>query len=102
MALFTQKFDEPKRLRSIRLTDTAWDALEQLAISRGLTRTDLLEEWARQQIDHCRPESVTKDQLQQHINSIAERTPPGRKAVLQRSFALRLFLDLQNRAFPNS
>jgi hypothetical protein len=32
----------------MRLTDTAWAKLGELASSRGVTRADLIEEWANQ------------------------------------------------------
>lgn len=40
---FEQKGDQMRGVRSIRLTDTAWMVLGQVAGSRGLTRADLLE-----------------------------------------------------------
>lgn len=42
---FSPKSDENRQVRSIRLTDTAWNALGELADVRGITRADLLEEW---------------------------------------------------------
>jgi predicted DNA-binding ribbon-helix-helix protein len=41
---FASKSDEPRHVRSIRLTDSTWEALGAIAIQRGLTRADLLEE----------------------------------------------------------
>jgi hypothetical protein len=41
---FEQKGDEPRVLRSIRLTDTCWDTLGETASERSLSRADLLEE----------------------------------------------------------
>ncbi len=41
---FELKGDEPRILRSIRLTDTCWDGLLQLAESKGCSRSDVLEE----------------------------------------------------------
>jgi len=37
-----------KKLRSMKLTDHAWDTLEVLARERGVTRTDIIEEFTRQ------------------------------------------------------
>lgn len=46
---FERKFtDEPKKLRSVRLTNTAWNALENLATQKELTRTDVIEMWVRE------------------------------------------------------
>ncbi len=38
---------EPKRLRSIRLTDTAWEKLAEIAQKNHLTRTEVIEIFAR-------------------------------------------------------
>ncbi len=38
---------EPKRLRSIRLTDTAWENLAAIAATNDLTRSELIEMFAR-------------------------------------------------------
>ncbi|TAE60544.1 MAG: TetR/AcrR family transcriptional regulator [Nostocales cyanobacterium] len=40
--------DESKKLRSIRLTDTAWAKLDELAMERNLTRSEMIEIFARQ------------------------------------------------------
>ncbi|NET70026.1 MAG: TetR/AcrR family transcriptional regulator [Sphaerospermopsis sp. SIO1G2] len=40
--------DEKKKLRSIRLTDTAWAKLDELAQSQNLTRSEMIEIFARQ------------------------------------------------------
>ncbi|MBE9005534.1 TetR/AcrR family transcriptional regulator [Fortiea sp. LEGE XX443] len=39
---------EPKQLRSIRLTDTAWEKLAELAAENNLTRSEMIEIFARQ------------------------------------------------------
>jgi AcrR family transcriptional regulator len=44
---FEQEYDEPKHLRSIRVTDTAWENLEAMAQKNNLTRTELIEQLAR-------------------------------------------------------
>ncbi len=41
---FAQKSDELRRVRSIRLTDSTWEALGAIATERGITRADLLEQ----------------------------------------------------------
>ncbi|WP_071189494.1 TetR/AcrR family transcriptional regulator [Trichormus sp. NMC-1] len=40
--------DESKKLRSIRLTDTAWAKLDELAAANNLTRSEMIEIFARQ------------------------------------------------------
>lgn len=42
---FSAKSDEHRQVRSIRLTDTAWNALGEIADSRCITRADLIEDW---------------------------------------------------------
>jgi AcrR family transcriptional regulator len=44
---FEQEYDEPKHLRSIRVTDTAWENLDAMAQKNNLTRTELIEKLAR-------------------------------------------------------
>lgn len=39
--------EELKRLRSIRLTDTAWEKLAEIAEKNHLTRTEVIEIFAR-------------------------------------------------------
>ncbi|WP_413200980.1 TetR/AcrR family transcriptional regulator [Nostoc piscinale] len=39
---------EPKQLRSIRLTDTAWEKLAELAAENNLSRSEMIEIFARQ------------------------------------------------------
>jgi AcrR family transcriptional regulator len=44
---FEQEYDEPKHLRSIRVTDTAWENLAAMAQENNITRTELIEKLAR-------------------------------------------------------
>jgi AcrR family transcriptional regulator len=44
----TDYASEPKQLRSIRLTDTAWEKLAELAAKNNLTRSEMIEIFARQ------------------------------------------------------
>ncbi|WP_066426102.1 TetR/AcrR family transcriptional regulator [Anabaena sp. 4-3] len=44
----TDYANEPKQLRSMRLTDTAWENLAQLAAKHNLTRSEAIEIFARQ------------------------------------------------------
>ncbi|AUT01979.1 TetR family transcriptional regulator [Nostoc sp. CENA543] len=43
-----QYANEPKQLRSIRLTDTAWEKLAELAAKHDISRTEAIEIFARQ------------------------------------------------------
>lgn len=40
---FEPKGDEPRILRSIRLTDTCWEKLGEVATERSISRADILE-----------------------------------------------------------
>ncbi|RUT02832.1 hypothetical protein DSM106972_057520 [Dulcicalothrix desertica PCC 7102] len=42
--------EEKKNLRSIRLTDTAWEQLDKIAKENNLSRSELIEIFARQQL----------------------------------------------------
>ncbi|BAZ41832.1 TetR family transcriptional regulator protein [Calothrix sp. NIES-4101] len=44
---FERDYTEPKQLRSLRLTDTAWENLDAIAQKNNLTRTELIELFAR-------------------------------------------------------
>jgi AcrR family transcriptional regulator len=44
--------DEKKKLRSVRLTDTAWAKLDELAQENGLTRSEMIEIFARQGLEN--------------------------------------------------
>jgi transposase-like protein len=102
MSLFTQKFEEAKKLRSVRLTDTAWDALERIASEHGVTRTDLLEKWARQEPVSPQASSpcLTREELEKHMNTLLAHIPIGRKEVAQRAFVIKHFQALLQRIFP--
>jgi predicted DNA-binding ribbon-helix-helix protein len=45
---FAPKSDEPRHVRSIRVTDSAWEVLGAVAAQRGITRADLLEELVKE------------------------------------------------------
>lgn len=45
---FIPKSSEPRFVRSMRLTNSTWEKLGSIAAEKGLTRADLLEEWAAQ------------------------------------------------------
>ncbi|AFY58815.1 transcriptional regulator [Rivularia sp. PCC 7116] len=44
---FEQDYQEPKQVRSLRLTDTAWENLDKIARDNNLTRSELVECLAR-------------------------------------------------------
>jgi hypothetical protein len=43
---FANKGEEKREVRSVRLTDSTWKKLGELANERGITRADLIEEMA--------------------------------------------------------
>ncbi|MEM6401819.1 MAG: TetR/AcrR family transcriptional regulator [Cyanobacteria bacterium P01_D01_bin.116] len=44
---FEQDYQEPKQVRSLRLTDTAWENLDKIARDNNLNRSELIERLAR-------------------------------------------------------
>lgn len=44
---FTQKGEEGRKVRSLRLTDTTWNKLGKWANEHNVTRADLIEKWVR-------------------------------------------------------
>lgn len=72
---FTEKFiGEPKKLRSIRLTDTAWDKLEEIAENLSITRTDFIELIARQ---YQSEEKIALTLLDRFIEQESQRDRKG-------------------------
>lgn len=49
---FAIRYNEPKTLRSIRLTDHAWDALKELGDKDTISRTDVIERFTRNGKSH--------------------------------------------------
>ena len=43
---FTSKSDEGREVHSLRCTNTTWQKLGELAELQGITRADLIEQWA--------------------------------------------------------
>jgi hypothetical protein len=70
---FAVKSDEPRHVRSIRLTDSTWEKLGQLAdekstSERCITRADLIEEWMQDnQVLHGQLELFAVGQSRQSI-----------------------------------
>lgn len=42
---FSSKGEEFREVRSLRLTNSAWEKLGKMAEERGITRADLIEDW---------------------------------------------------------
>lgn len=43
---FASKSDESREVRSLRCTDATWQKLGELSELQGITRADLIEQWA--------------------------------------------------------
>jgi len=84
-AKFIRKFDEAKITRAIRLTDTAWQGLQNLATLQGKSRADLIEHWARQ------PPYPDRALLQSLANEILLQTEGAHQELIQRT--LENFID---------
>lgn len=41
-------WDEVKKTHGIKLTDTAWNAINQVAHEQGISASELVERWGRQ------------------------------------------------------
>lgn len=89
---FAAKSNENRQVRSIRLTDSAWDKLGQLALERGITRADLLEEWMIDglpidlQNDSCKnfhnlPDVKTVEELFLSSLKVGKQSPIYKSAV---------------------
>lgn len=74
---FISKNYGEKKIRSMKLSDHAWDTLETIGTLQGLTRTDVIEELTRQEL------------ARQEINK--------KEIVLQ---ALQQFIELKKESFP--
>jgi hypothetical protein len=56
-----------KKLRSMKLSDHAWDTLETMARERNISRTDVIEELTRQRLNPVDKQAIVKEALQEFI-----------------------------------
>jgi hypothetical protein len=70
---FASKSDEPRHVRSIRLTNSTWEALGAIAIQRGITRADLLEELVEAGAITSTRSTVTSGQAGSEIEQLIEQ-----------------------------
>ncbi len=94
---FAPKSDENREVRSLRLTDTTWEKLGELAASRSITRSDLIEEWV-QAGGVEQPIAPHLDQIDQAIAHILEdpavtRNGKDRGSARRALEALRAYLS---------
>ncbi|HEU0144714.1 MAG TPA: hypothetical protein VFQ47_07995 [Nitrososphaera sp.] len=71
---FAPKSDEPREVRSIRLTDTTWKKLGAAANSRSITRADLIEQLVESGVLDQEPASsgVSLQQVEEAIAQIID------------------------------
>jgi hypothetical protein len=65
---FAPKSDEPRSVRTVRLTNTTWAKLGQIAESRSITRADLIEQIVEQRI--LEQASVEESTMQQVATAV--------------------------------
>lgn len=68
---FAAKSDAPREVRSIRLTDSTWEKLGDIADSRRITRADLIEELAQSGALDQQP-AISRVNLQQVEDEAAQ------------------------------
>ncbi|KAB8332909.1 hypothetical protein SD80_013545 [Scytonema tolypothrichoides VB-61278] len=44
-------YDEKKSRHTMHLTDTAWQALQEMARQQGVSASEIVEQWVRSEID---------------------------------------------------
>lgn len=68
---FAPKSEKPRQVRSIRVTDEAWERLGVIAKSRRITRADLLEEAVEEGwIEKPKTKKEIIDEIQLAVNKI--------------------------------
>lgn len=61
---FASKSDEPREVRSIRLTDSTWEKLGEIADLRCITRADLIEELVQSGVLDQQPTGLSVQQVE--------------------------------------
>ena len=69
---FAAKSDNPREVRSLRLTDTTWEKLGKAADSRRITRADLIEQLAESGVLDEQPATSGGINLQQVETAITQ------------------------------
>lgn len=82
---FALKGSEPRRLRSIRLTDNCWRVLGELADHRGCSRSDILEELAENGFleEAVSEEGSAKEEIIEIILEVIESLEPGNDPLIE-------------------
>lgn len=79
---FALKNDDYRSVRSLRLTDSTWEALSAAAESLGITKADLLEDMVRNQ-DHSFPSNTRSFEHVYPSNTSHEKELEQLKAEVQ-------------------
>jgi len=70
---FALKSNEHRQVRSIRLTDSTWEALGVIATQRGITRADLLEELVKAGVISSTQPTATSGHTAPEIEQLIEQ-----------------------------
>lgn len=72
---FAPKSDEPREVRSIRLTDTTWKKIGYAADKRRITRADLIEQMAEDGVFDSEAEGIqfSRANLLHEIEALIEK-----------------------------
>ena len=85
---FIQKSLQPRKVRSIRLTDLTWEYLGELASNQCITRADLIEEFVENGVFEKKPkpdlesslEILSKDKLNELMESALKLLKVGKQS----------------------
>lgn len=67
---FTQKGEEERKVRSLRLTDSTWNTLGKWADEHNVTRADLIEKWvSNSQSEQIYQEGVRQEKMDDRFKS---------------------------------
>jgi hypothetical protein len=86
---FIQKTDEKRQVRSLRVTDSVWEAFGKYAEERGITRADWLEERIQSEEQH---HVIAQPSLK--MQPVKEPKKAVKSASVKRSSGVRYYLQL--------
>lgn len=100
---FTSKSEQNREVRSLRLTDSTWQKLGEIAESRRITRADLIEQFVDSGLSEQNPESrgLTLQQVEAGITEVLNdpavtRNGKDRGSVRRALDALLAYLSPSN------
>lgn len=89
---FIQKSDQPRQVRSLRLTDSAWNKLGKLAEAQKMTRGDFIEKLMTDHVLQC-DSSTLKPVNVYEIEQLEIPIQPMKISINQKQLAGRLNID---------